>query len=274
MLPRDQVHRTRGDVPLGIREDHVLAKRDGHPQGGDVREERRRLGEVDDEGRVVGRLDTKGLEHRVDVVDLGVGTQQLSAALDIREDVRVPGSVARVNEPLPAIDEVAGHDRLAIAVGDAFLQGEGNGHSVSADLPVRQTWNDVQVAVEVGKRVGKGPQHLNRRAVGRLGRIKRRRLTANVDPQNLGRQIHARPGAFAGARRLRRGRLARRQEKHERHEDTHRLLKPHTPFLSPWCGGRNIAAGNRRSDRHSSKRSSSGDIQRSSLGWPSSPNRA
>ena len=189
--------------------------------------------EVDDEGRFVGRLDTEGLEHGVDIVDLGVGTQQLGAALDIREDVRVPGSVARVNEPLPAVDEVTGHDGLAIAVGNAFLQGEGHGHSVSADLPVRKTWNDVQVGVEVRQRVGNRPQHLDRRAVGRLGRIKRRRLTANVDPQNLGRQIHAGtgPSLALGDSDADGWHAARRSMSATR---TPTSSKPHTPFLSPW----------------------------------------
>ena len=78
--------------------------------------------------------------------------EQVAGSGDLGHDVAVRGRGARVDESLPAVDEVSGDDRVAIAV-LRVAQMEGQGLGISRDL-VRfgERIDDIEVLVDVDER--------------------------------------------------------------------------------------------------------------------------
>ncbi len=116
----------------------------------------------------------------------GVHPEQLGGALDLGHDVRIRGRGARVDEALPAVHEVAGDDRVAVAV-LRVLQGEGQRLGVLGDLPRLGKCRDgfERLGVDVDERPMQGSQHGERVGVLRLVGVECRRLAGDVDVEDL-----------------------------------------------------------------------------------------
>ena len=72
-------------------------------------------------------------------------------AFDLAQDVGVRSRGSRIDRPLDAVDEVTGDDRVAVAVLEPVLQGEGQGLGVRRHgrQGLGQRRNDLEVLVEV-----------------------------------------------------------------------------------------------------------------------------
>ncbi len=144
-----------------------------------------------------------GVDRRV--ARLGaVQLEDVGSALDRLEELLVVRRKARIDEPLPGVDDVTSDDRVAVAV-LRVSERERVGHPIRRDgrHGCRQRRHDVEVLVEIQETAAECVEHGDVRAGRRLRRVERVRV--------FRAQGHVKdPGGIDRARRARRGRCARR----------------------------------------------------------------
>ena len=183
--------RVRAGRPLvGALCDGVLPDRrpGGHRREPDER--RVRLCELDLKSEVVDRLQTKGGKRGVDCRRIALRVHQrhtLPVLHRVSEQRLVGRSQARVDQPLPRIDEVLRFDRSAVPVFRVGAQVEDVGSAVAVDIEAlrRGRHNAAQVRVGPQERLGDRTEHRGLIRVLRLSGVERRGLVFQHDPQDL-----------------------------------------------------------------------------------------